>query len=69
MWDQGTVFLEVLVARNGNVKELRVLKSSGYAALDDAALASVKDWIFEPGMKGNQSVEMWVKLPVRFQLR
>lgn len=65
---QGTVFLEVLVARNGNVKDLRLLESSGYAALDDAALASVKGWIFEPGMKGNQSVEMWVKLPVRFQL-
>ena len=66
---QGTVFLEVLVDRNGNVKDLRVLKSSGYATLDDAALASVKSWIFEPGMKGSQPVEMWVRLPVRFQLK
>ncbi len=66
---QGTVSLEVLVDRNGSVKDLRVLQSSGYAALDDAALASVKDWIFEPGTRGNQCVEMWVKLPVRFQLK
>jgi protein TonB len=66
---QGTVFLEVLVDRSGGVRDLRVLKSSGYATLDDAALSSVKNWLFEPGMRGDQPVEMWVKLPVRFQLK
>jgi protein TonB len=66
---QGTVLLEVLVDQNGDVRNLKVLQSSGYATLDDAALASVKNWSFEPGMKGSQPVEMWVKLPVRFQLK
>jgi len=66
---QGTVSLEVLVDRNGRVKDLRVLKSSGYTTLDDAALSSVKNWLFDPGMKGSQPIEMWVKLPVRFQLK
>ncbi len=65
---QGTVVLEVLVDRNGRVGELRVYTSSGYRILDRAALASVKGWAFEPGMRGDQKVEMWVRVPVRFQL-
>lgn len=65
---QGTVVLEVLVDRNGRVGDLRVSTSSGYKILDRAALASVKDWAFEPGMRGDQKVEMWVRVPVRFQL-
>jgi protein TonB len=65
---EGTVILEVLVDRNGKVGDLRVSKSSGYRILDRAATASVKDWVFEPGKKGNQNVEMRVKVPIRFQL-
>jgi periplasmic protein TonB len=65
---QGTVVLEVLVDLNGRVGDLRVSTSSGYKILDKAALASVKDWAFEPGMRGDQKVEMWVRVPVRFQL-
>ncbi|MCK4893050.1 MAG: energy transducer TonB, partial [Calditrichia bacterium] len=33
------------------------------------ALASVKNWSFEPGMRGDEKVEMWVKVPIRFQLK
>ncbi|MBA4368685.1 MAG: hypothetical protein C0403_13725 [Desulfobacterium sp.] len=66
---QGTVVLEVLVDQNGKVKDLRVYQSSGYPSLDDAASTSVFQWTFLPGMKENKPVEMWVKLPVRFQLQ
>ena len=66
---QGTVVLEVLVNRNGRVKDLRVFASSGYQILDRAAMASVKKWVFEPGISGKEKVEMWVRIPVRFQLR
>ena len=66
---EGTVVLEVLVDPSGRVKDLQVFKSGGYAILDKAAVASVKDWLFEPGMKGDEKVEMWVKIPIRFQLK
>ncbi len=66
---QGTVILEVLVNQNGKVEDLRVYQSSGYPSLDDAASTSVFQWTFLPGMKENKPVEMWVKLPVRFQLQ
>lgn len=66
---EGTVLLEVLVDRSGRVKELRILTSSGHPVLDRAALKSVNGWLFEPGMVGDEKVDMWVRVPVRFELR
>ena len=66
---QGTVVLEVLVNRNGRVADLRVFNSSGYKVLDRAAVESVGDWIFRPAIKGNENIEMWVRVPVCFQLK
>lgn len=66
---QGTVLLEVLVNRNGSVGDLRVSTSSGYSILDRAAMKSVKDWLFVPGKRGDETVDMWVVIPVRFQLK
>jgi protein TonB len=65
---EGTVVLEVLVDQRGKVGDLRVLSSSGYNVLDRAALAAVKDWSFEPASSGDEKVETWVKIPIRFQL-
>jgi len=66
---QGNVVLEVLVSRIGNVIDLHVLSSSGYPILDRAAKSSVKHWTFEPGMRGQKKVKMWVRVPIRFELK
>lgn len=66
---QGNVVLEVLVSRFGNVIDLRVLSSSGHPILDRAAKSSVKHWTFEPGMRGKKKVKMWVRVPIRFELK
>jgi len=66
---QGTVILEVLVGKNGAVKDIRMFKSSGHKVLDRAAMKAVKGWIFEPGKKGSTPIDMWVKVPIRFVLR
>ncbi len=66
---QGTVVLEVLVTRNGRVGDLRVFNSSGHKVLDRAAVKSVREWIFRPAIKGNENIEMWVRVPVCFQLK
>lgn len=66
---QGTTLLEVLVDSQGRVGELRVFQSCGYEVLDRAALTAVKGWLFEPGRLGDDKIDMWVRVPVRFQLR
>lgn len=66
---QGAVVLEVLVNQNGRVGDLRLFTSSGYSILDRKAMESVKVWLFEPGMKGDKKLDMWVRVPVRFELK
>ena len=66
---EGTVVLEVLVDRMGIVDNLHVFESSGYPILDRAAVTSVRKWLFEPGMRGDERVDVWVKIPIRFELK
>jgi protein TonB len=66
---QGTVLLSVMVNKEGRVENLWVFESSGYNILDNAALDAVKDWLFEPGRQGDKPVDMWVQVPVRFEIR
>ena len=66
---QGMVLLEVLVARDGTVASVRLVRSSGAEILDTAAEKGVKKWLFHPGKKGDEAVEMWVRVPIRFQLK
>ena len=66
---EGTVVLEVLVSPEGKVDVCRVLRSSGHSVLDKAAVKAIGNWLFEPGMRGEKKVEMWVKVPIRFDLK
>ena len=65
---EGTVVLEVRVEKDGKVGGVRLAETSGYELLDQAALQAVPAWQFIPGMRGEQPVEMEVRVPVRFQL-
>ncbi|MDZ7695970.1 MAG: energy transducer TonB [Deltaproteobacteria bacterium] len=65
---EGTVTLKVLVDREGKVADCKVHDTSGYGMLDRAALHAVRDWRFIPGKKGDEHIEMWVMVPVRFEL-
>jgi protein TonB len=66
---QGVVVLEVLVDTSGRPADLRVLSSSGHPILDRTAMAAVKHWVFEPGTRGEEKIKMWVRVPIRFQLK
>lgn len=65
---QGAVVLEVLIDKDGKVADLKVLKSSGYQVLDRAAIQWVQKWAFVPAMQGDEKIEAWVEVPVRFSL-
>jgi protein TonB len=66
---EGTVVLEVLVNAEGKVADCRIIRSCGHSVLDKAATKSIRNWLFEPGMRGEKKVEMWVKVPIKFQLK
>jgi protein TonB len=66
---EGTVVLDVLVRRDGTVESIRLARSSGHQSLDRSARKAVREWTFHPGKRGDEAVEMWVTIPIRFQLR
>ena len=63
---QGTVTLHAQVAPDGLPRALKVVQSSGYELLDNAALTAVKKWEFEPVHVDGEAVAGWVRIPVRF---
>ncbi len=66
---QGTVTVSVLVGADGSVERAEVADSSGFDALDDAALETVRSrWRFVPARRGGHPVESWVLVPIRFAL-
>ena len=66
---EGTVLLDVLVRRDGTVGSIRLARSSGHETLDQSAIRGVRKWTFHPGKQGGEAVEMWVTIPIRFQLK
>jgi protein TonB len=66
---EGVVTIEAKIDRNGRVEELRIFAGSGHTILDKAALKAVRAWQFSPGTVGGRTQSMWVKVPVRFELR
>ena len=64
----GTVKLLVRVAADGTVLKVSVAKSSGRRAFDEAALAAVRSWRFQPARRGGVAVEFDVTQTVRFVL-
>lgn len=66
---QGTVEMDVLVDRQGRAAASRVFRSSGFQLLDEAAEKAVNSWRFTPAVHGDEKVDMWVRVPVRFQLK
>jgi periplasmic protein TonB len=65
---QGVTLLRVRVLENGRVGEVLIEKSAGFRELDFAAAEAVKKWLFEPARRGNAPVQVWVLLPVKFEL-
>ncbi len=65
---EGTVLLQVTVSVTGSVLQVKVHRSSGYTALDRAAVNAVRHWKFVPARTGNTVREADVIIPVNFSL-
>lgn len=68
--EEGVVRLNILVNPDGSVARLEILKSSGYARLDESARKTVQSsWKFEPARQAGKPVAAWVIVPIQFTLR
>ena len=66
--EEGVVMLVVDVGHSGNPTGVRLQQSSGFTALDQAAIRAVRDWKFRPATTAGMVVASSVSIPVRFEL-
>lgn len=67
--EQGEVLLEIAVTAEGTVSEAKVVSSSGFAALDDAAVKAVRRAKFVPAKSEGRAVSGRVRLTLAFRLK
>ena len=65
---KGSVVVKFVVDTSGRTKNLAVASSTD-PAFNDNALAAVRLWRFEPGLKNGQPAEFAMAVPVMFELR
>lgn len=65
----GTVTVWFFIDEEGRVQQTRIDQSSGYEALDDAALNVADVYRFSPALNRDSRVPVWVSLPITFQVR
>lgn len=66
--DEGVVTLRVEVLPSGKPGAIEIKSSSGYEALDEAAVKAVSGWTFAPARRGDRPVRAWIEAPIRFSL-
>ncbi len=64
----GTVDVWIHISDKGVVGEVKVHKSSGYPALDSAAVQVGHVIKFRPALNRDQKVPVWVSIPITFQV-
>ena len=66
---QGIVIIEATIAKDGSVKDAKILRNGPLAALDQAALDAVKQWKYTPTLLSGTPVEVVMSVTVVFTLK
>ena len=66
---EGKVTLGFLVNEDGKVKDSKVIKSSGFTTLDDAARSALAQCSFRPAVKKGKAVQQWTKVQYVWELK
>ncbi len=67
--EEGKLVLQVKLDKNGHVNTARVVESSSYKRLDEAALTIVKTWRCNPSLRNGQPVRAVALQPFNFVLQ
>lgn len=62
----GTVVLRVTVSANGAPSNVAQVQSSGVDAMDQAAIAAVRQWEFKAATRNGQPVGHTINVPITF---
>jgi periplasmic protein TonB len=65
---QGTVILAITVLPDGSAGTVRIVRSSGYPGLDEAARSAVEAWHFLPALRDGKPVSSVLPFEITFQL-
>lgn len=65
---QGLCTWKAKLNRQGQLEQIQLLQSSGYSKLDQSAFDALKTWQWLPAKDSNGTAEVWVQVPVRFQI-
>lgn len=63
----GPVILEILIDREGKVRQVQVLSGPGHG-LNESAVEALKKFEFQPAFKGEESVAVKIRYTYRFKL-
>lgn len=66
---EGTVYVKVLVNKEGKVDKAVMVKNDGMTVFDEPAISAAKQWVFTPAIMNGHPVKVWVMVPLRFRLR
>lgn len=58
----GTTTLALFIGEEGKVKQSKVIKSSGYEELDEAARVSISKCRFKPGQLNGKPLNAWLEM-------
>lgn len=66
---EGYVLLSLLISESGRVLQTKVIESEPAGLFEGAAIASVRQWLFEPARYQGKPVQVWSQQYVRFDLQ
>lgn len=65
---EGTFVIAVEIGTSGEVGRWKVMESTGYPLLDEAATGAIRKWLFHPATEKGKTILSCIQIPIHFQL-
>ncbi|MEJ8568421.1 energy transducer TonB [Elongatibacter sediminis] len=65
---EGYVVFSLLIGLTGEIEQVRIVESYPQGVFDEAAMAGINQWRFEPALYQGKAVRSWARQRVRFDL-
>jgi TonB family protein len=65
---EGSVTVELFVNEDGIVEMASILSSIGPKSFGESSLKAVRQFVFQPPMRGDEPTSMWIKFLIKFRI-